>query len=84
MMTEDWRDVLGEGLARENPLPPAWAHLELTIDLRMDLAATLLAEKRPSCSRVRIGRAGPMLPAAVITSAGERIEITSRHTDATV
>lgn len=117
MATEDWRDVLGDGLtatlelpvapsdripttsdaaahllealavleseaqgrANEEPLPPELIRLELKIDLLMDLVTTLLADKIPKRSTVRISSDGLVLPAAVLKPDCDRIELYPCH-----
>jgi hypothetical protein len=117
MMTEDWRDVLGEGLAvalelpvapsnrtpttsdaaahlldalavieaeppghaKEEPLSPELARLELKIDLLMDLVTALLADKIPPPVKIRISSDGLVLPATVLASDCERIELYPCH-----
>lgn len=117
MATEDWRDVLGDGLtatlelpvapsdrmpttsdaaahlleaiavleseapgrANEEPLPPELIRLELKIDLLMDLVTTLLADKIPTRSTVRISSDGLVLPAAVLKPDCDRIELYPCH-----
>ncbi|AFL72424.1 PilZ domain-containing protein [Thiocystis violascens] len=117
MAMEDWRDVLGEGLAvtlelpvapsdrmpttsdaasrlleaiavleaepqghaKEDPVTPELARLELKIDLLMDLVTTLLADKIPRRSRVGLSGDGLVLPATVLTSDCERIEVFPCH-----
>ena len=117
MEIDDWRDVLGDGLAvtlelpvvpsdrmpstsdaaahlleaiavleaeaqgraNEEPLPPELIRLELKIDLLMDLVTTLLADKIPKRSKVRISSDGLVVPADLLTPDCDRIELYPCH-----
>ncbi len=112
MTTDDWQDVLGDGLAvnleipaatcahhatsdnaaahlldaiavledgaqnhTKDDLSPELQRLELKVDLLIDLASSLLSDRIPEPVCLRISSEGLVLPARVLESDSDRIQL---------